>query len=78
MVRLFRANDIEIKFKKEKIIRGFSLENVIDENEWENILEYLKNNDSRYYRIILMLGTTGLRIHEAQKVTFEDIENGKW
>lgn len=53
------------------------VENVIDREEYEKLLKYLKRkNDEKYYAILRTLAGTGIRISELQYITVETLQEG--
>ena len=54
------------------------MNNVPTEEEYNRLLEYLKaKNNKDYYFFIKVLGTTGARLSEFQRFTWEDIISGE-
>lgn len=67
-----------ISLKRPKKMKRLSLENVPTEKEYNQLIDYLKNkSDRKYYLWIRILATTGARVHEFQKFTWEDILHGE-
>lgn len=67
-----------ISLKKRKVKRTLSLENVPTEKEYNAILDYLRAQPNQdHYYFIRILATTGARLHEFQKIEWEDIVNGE-
>ena len=67
-----------IELKRPKFKRSLNTENVPDEKDYKNLLEYLqteKNGDLYFY--IKILATTGARVSEFLQFTWEDILNGE-
>ena len=67
-----------IFIKRPKSKRHLSLENVPTEKEYNRLLDFLKTkSDRKYYLWIRILATTGARVHEFQKLTWEGIIHGE-
>ncbi len=66
-----------IELNRPKIQRKLNVNNIPTEEEYNRIIEYLKTKSNKdYYFFIKILGTTGARLSEFQKLTWEDIING--
>lgn len=69
---------IPISIKRPKSKQRLSLENVPTEKEYNRLIEFLKTKpDRKYYLWVRILATTGARVHEFQKITWEDIVHGE-
>lgn len=69
---------IRISIRRPKLKRHLSLENVPTEKEYNRLLDFLKTKpDHKYYLWVRILATTGARVHEFQKFTWEDIVHGE-
>lgn len=66
----------QIKIKRLKIPRTLSLENVPTEREVAKLLEYCKEHSEKVYIWIRLLSTTGARVHEFAKFTYEMVAAG--
>lgn len=67
-----------ISLKKPKRMKQLSLENVPTEKEYNKLLDYLRTKpDRKHYLWVRILATTGARVHEFQKITWEDILHGE-
>lgn len=67
-----------IELKRPKIKRKLDANNVPTEEEYNRLLEYLKNKDNKdYYFFIKLLGTTGARLSEFQQLKWEDVATGE-
>lgn len=67
-----------IELNRPKIKRKLDVNNVPTEEEYNRLLEYLKKkNNKDYYFFIKVLGTTGARLSEFQRFTWEDIISGE-
>lgn len=67
-----------LELRRPKIRKKLEVNNVPTEEEYNRLLEYLKTKRNRdYYFFIKILGTTGARLSEFQKLTWEDIVNGE-
>lgn len=72
----FAKKPISVKRRKHK--RTLSVENVPTEKEYEALLAYLKTKPNKdYYFFVRILATTGARLHEFMKFTWEDIVHGE-
>lgn len=72
----FVKKPISVKRRKHK--RTLSVENVPTEKEYEALLAYLKAKPNKdYYFFVRILATTGARLHEFMKLTWEDIVHGE-
>lgn len=67
-----------INLKRPKIQKSLQTENVISENEYNKLIEYLSNlEDKRYYFYIKILATTGARVSEFLQMKWEDVLDGQ-
>lgn len=67
-----------ITLKRIKVQRRLSTDNIPTEREYLKLLEYLKSKpDHKYYLWMRILSTTGLRIHEFKKLTWENVLDGE-
>ena len=67
---------VTIGVRKVKIPHTLSLENVPTEAEIRKVLDYCREHNERYYIFIRLLTTTGARVHEFMKITFEMVATG--
>lgn len=74
--RLAKYCKKSIALNRPKIQRSLSVENVPSESEYNKILNYTKATDYKMYLYIRAMATTGCRISELQKFTFEGICSG--
>lgn len=65
-----------IKLKRPKIARSLSTENIPTEKEYQKILEWCDEHNSKYAFFIRLMGTTGCRISELMQFTYEMIQEG--
>ena len=67
----------ELKLKRPKVARTLELSNVPSENEYNTLLEYLKNKDKmkNYYQVKL-IASTGARLSEFLQFEWEHIMQG--
>lgn len=67
-----------ITLKRVKVQRKLSTDNIPTEREYQKLLEYLKTKDDlKHYLFIRILATTGVRLHEFAKLTWENILDGE-
>ena len=67
-----------VELKRPKMKRKLDTNNVPTEDEYNRLLEYLKTKSNKdYYFFIRVLGTTGARLSEFLKFTWEDIISGE-
>lgn len=63
--------------KTYRIQRQTSLSNVIDEEDYQKMLVYVRENkDDKYYAIMKTLALTGIRVSELSYITAENIGQG--
>lgn len=73
--RYLGRDDLIIRTKKLSIKR--SLENVLSVDEYQKLLECAKViKNYKYYAILRVLGSTGIRVGELKFITAESLENG--
>lgn len=66
-----------LELKRPKIKKSLSVENIPTEEEYYRLLDFLRKKKNKdYYFFIRILGTTGVRLSEFLKITWEDIEKG--
>ena len=67
-----------ISVKRVKTQRRLSTDNIPTEKEYQALLAYLKQKPNRDpYYWLRILATTGLRLHEFMKLSWEDVANGE-
>lgn len=67
-----------ISVKRVKTQRKLSTDNIPTEKEYQALLAYLKQKPNRDpYYWLRILATTGLRLHEFMKLSWEDVANGE-
>lgn len=67
-----------IELKRPKLKRKLDVNNVPTEDEYNRLLNYLKEKSNKdYYFFVKVLGTTGARLSEFQQFTWEDIISGE-
>lgn len=72
-----RYKGIEINIKRLKLLRRFTVENVIDIKNYKKLIcGLLKDHDENGFIIISLLAKTGARVSEAIRITKADVMNG--
>lgn len=71
----FLCKHIEVKHIK--VPRVLSLENVPTEKEVGKLLDYCKDHNEKAYIWVMLLSTTGARVHEFAKFTYEMVAAGQ-
>lgn len=68
-----------IKVRKPRIPRKLSVENIPTEREYRRLLEYLSGNEryGDWYFLVKTLATTGARVSEFRRLTWEDVIGGE-
>lgn len=67
-----------IELKRPKMKRKLDVNNVPTEEEYNRLLDFLRKQSNKdYYFFIKVLGTTGARLSEFQRLTWEDIATGE-
>ena len=67
-----------ITVKRIKMHRTLSTDNIPTEKEYQTLIEHLRGKDNQdYYFWVRTLATTGLRLHEFLKLTWEDVASGE-
>lgn len=73
----FIGYDEKMKLKQFKVQKKTTLENVLNEKEYNRLLEWaLKLNRPRMYYLMKTLAGTGIRISELQYITVEAVKKG--
>lgn len=73
----FLELDDKMKLKQIKVQKKTTLENVLNEKEYNRLLEWaLKLNRPRMYYLMETLAGTGIRISELQYITVEAVKKG--
>lgn len=68
-----------VTLKKISIPRALSVENVPTENEYQDFLQWLKNNEKwQLYWVVRILGSTGMRRSELDQLTWDDVLSGEF
>lgn len=76
--RLGEFAKVPIRLKRPKIPKSLDTDNVPSISEYNKLLEYLLKHKNRdYYFFIRILATTGARVSEFLKITWEDIIAGE-
>lgn len=76
--RLGEFAKVPIRLKRPKIPKSLDTDNVPSISEYNKLLEYLlKHRNRDYYFFIRILATTGARVSEFLKITWEDIIAGE-
>ena len=74
---MFLELDDKMKLKQIKVQKKTTLENVLNEKEYNRLLEWaLKLNRPRMYYLMETLAGTGIRISELQYITVEAVKKG--
>lgn len=67
----------DLLLRQVKFHKPTSVENVITFSEFNQLLEGLKkDNNMRWYYVVLFLGKTGARVNELTKLKYGDLKNG--
>ena len=83
LCKLAEFLEVPIKLRRVKKMRSLELENIINEDEYNRICDFLKDrgvtkkNGNDYFLMVKILGTTGCRISELQKMTYEMVSSGE-
>jgi len=65
------------KLKTERLPKKVSMENVISKHEYNQLLEYaFTNGYEKYYSIMRVLASTGIRVGELKHITIEAVKSG--
>ena len=65
-----------IKLRRPKIKPTLSVDNIPTEKEYQKLLDYADQNNTRIAFIIRLLGTTGCRVSELVQFTYEMVQEG--
>lgn len=65
-----------IKLRRPKIKPTLSVDNIPTEKEYQKLLDYADQNNTRFAFIIRLLGTTGCRVSELVQFTYEMVQDG--
>lgn len=67
-----------IEIRRPKIQKTLALENIPTEMEYQKLLDYLNNfSDKKWYLWVRILASSGVRLSEFAKLTWQDVINGE-
>ena len=76
LVAYAKWKNINLKIKRVKVPRILECNNVPDKSQMSKFLTFCKSYNFYWYLVFRCLSTTGLRIHELLKLTYDDILSG--
>ena len=74
--KLAKYKDVKLIIKRPKIPNTLNVDNIPDENDYNILTEYLDKQNQKFAFIVKIMATTGCRVSELLKITYEDIVRG--
>ena len=74
--KLAKYKDVKLIIKRPKIPNTLNVDNIPDENDYNILTEYLDKQNKKFAFIVKIMATTGCRVSELLKITYEDIVRG--
>lgn len=74
--KLAKYKDVKLIIKRPKIPNTLNIDNIPNENDYKILTEYLNKQNPKFSFIVKVLATTGCRVSELLKITYEDVIRG--